>query len=229
MDNMSYMWNEFNIKTFPAETIVYRNGEYCPDLSTLKPNQIDKKYDLPVHIIYVGEIVDKNDLYIDINVENQPVFLSVDIKNKKPAFLNIFIKNTGKNSELRGHVFVENFSDLELLINADHLCKNTGILIHTKLIAHQDTYSKLTGNAKIAGNCRECISDISFSAIAEDGAKIEFLPAQYIKSEPKSADHSASIYRQKPAQIQFLRNAGLSTSEIKELASEAFKNDFSLF
>ena len=80
---MSYMWNEFNIKTFPAETIVYRDGKYCPDLSTIKSGQIDKKYDLPVHIIYVGEIIDKNDLFIDINVENQPVFLSVDIKNKR--------------------------------------------------------------------------------------------------------------------------------------------------
>ena len=130
---MSYMWNEFNIKTFPAETIVYRDGKYCPDLSTLENKTIDKKYDLPVHIIYVGEIVDKNELNINIDVEKQPVFLSVDIKNKKPAFLNVFIKNIGKNSELRGHIFVENFDSLELNINAGHLCKNTGILVHTKL------------------------------------------------------------------------------------------------
>ncbi len=226
---MSYLWNEFNIKTFTAETIVYRDGEYCPDLSTIKAGQIDKKYDLPVHIIYVGEIVDKNELVIDINIENQPVFLSVDIKNKKPAFLNVFIKNTGKNSELKGHVFVENFDNLELNINADHLCENTGILVHTKLIAHKNTYSKLSGKAKIAGKCRECISDIGFSAIADDTAKIEFLPAQYIKSEPKSAAHSASIYQQTPAQIQFLRLAGLSTAEIRDVAFEAFKKDFSLF
>ena len=150
MDNMSYMWNEFNIKTFPAETIVYRDGKYCPDLSTIKSGQIDKKYDLPVHIIYVGEIIDKNDLFIDINIENQPVFLSVDIKNKKPAFLNIFIKNTGKNSELRGHVFVENFDHLDLNINAGHFYKNTGILVHTKIIAHKNTYSK---NASEWGSC----------------------------------------------------------------------------
>ena len=229
MDNMSYMWNEFNIKTFPAETIVYRDGEYCPDLSTIKAGQIDKKYDLPVHIIYVGEISETKELNIEINVENQPVFLSVDIKNKKPAFLNIFIKNTGKNSELRGHVFVENYDRLELDINAGHLCENTGILMHTKLIAHKNTYSKLTGNAKIAGNCRECTSDIGFCAIADDTAKIEFLPAQFIKSEPKSAEHSASIYRQTPAQIQFLRMAGLSTAEIRDVAFESFKKDFSLF
>ena len=226
---MSYIWNEFNIKTFPAETIVYRDGIFAPDLSTINTGKIDKKYDLPVHIIYVGEIVDKNDFVIDINVENQPVFLSVDIKNKKPAFLNIFIKNTGKNSELRGHVFVENFDQLNLDINAGHFNENTGVLVHTKLIAHKDTYSKLSGIAEIAGNCRECTSDISFSAIADNTAKIEFLPAQRIKSEPKSAEHSASIYRLLPAQIEYLRTAGLSTSEIQDVSFEAFKKDFFLF
>lgn len=229
MDNMSYMWNEFNIKTFPAETIVYRDGKYCPDLSTIKSGQIDKKYDLPVHIIYVGEIIDKNDLFIDINVENQPVFLSVDIKNKKPAFFNIFIKNTGKNSELRGHVFVENFDHFDLNINAGHFYKNTGILVHTKIIAHKNTYSKISGSAEISKNCPDCISDVGFSAIADETAKIEFLPAQYINSEPKSAEHSASIYRQTPAQIQYLRMAGLSTDEIRNIAYETFKNNFSLF
>ena len=223
------MWNEFNIKTFPAETIVFRDGLYCPDLSTIKSTIIDKKYDLPVHIIYVGEIVDKNELNINIDVEKQPVFLSVDIKNKKPAFLNIFIKNTGKNSELRGHIFVENFDSLELNINAGHLCKNTGILVHTKLIAHEKTYSKLNGTAEIAYGCPECLSDIGFSAIADNTAKVEFLPAQRIKSEPISAEHSASIYRLGQPQIMYLRMAGLSGAEIKDIAFEAFKNNFSLF
>ena len=226
---MSYIWNEFNIKTFPAETIVYRDGVFVPELSTINTGKIDKKYNLPVHIIYVGEIADKNDLVIDINVENQPVFLSVDIKNKNPAFLNIFIKNTGKNSELKGHVFVENFDRLNLDINAGHLCEKTGILVHTKLIAHKNTYSKLSGIAEIAGNCRDCISDIGFSAIADETARIEFLPAQRIKSEPKSAEHSASIYRLLPAQIEYLRNSGLSTAEIRDVSFESFKNNFSLF
>ena len=226
---MSYMWNEFNIKTFPAETIVFRDGIYCPELSTIKSTNIDKKYSLPVHVIYVGEIVDKNELNININIENQPVFLSVDIKNKKPAFLNIFIKNAGKNAELRGHVFVENFDSLELNINAGHLCKNTGILVHTRLIAHEKTYSRLNGNAIISTKCPECKSDIGFSAIIDETAKLEFLPAQYIKSAPKSAEHSASIYRLLPPQITFLRMAGLSGTEIKNVAYESFKNNFSLF
>ena len=66
MRNMSYMWENFNIKPFPAETIVYRDGEYCPELSTIKDGSINKHYDLPVHIIYVGDIDDKKDLNINV-------------------------------------------------------------------------------------------------------------------------------------------------------------------
>ena len=223
------MWNEFNIKTFPAETIVFRDGVYVPELSTLANEAIDKRYTLPVHIIYVGEISDQNELNININIENQLVFLSVDIKNKKPAFLNIFVKNTGKNSELRGHVFIENHSTLDLDINAGHFEKNTGIYVHTKLIAYPNSYTKLFGTAEIAPNCPECTSDIGFSAIMDKTAKLEFLPAQRIKSEPKSAEHSASIYRLLSPQIQYLRMSGLSTDEIRKISNEAFRNSFSLF
>ena len=122
---MSYMWDEFNIKTFAAETIVYRDGLYCADLSTLPDGTIDSHYDLPVHIIYIGEIAGKCRLNIDISVANQPVFLDVRVKNKKPAFLNIFIKNTGKNSELRGHVLLENESKLTFDCIATHEQENT--------------------------------------------------------------------------------------------------------
>ena len=86
------MWNEFNIKTFPAETIVFRNGVYCSELSTLPNAPINKNYDLPVHVIYVGEIADENNLEILVGADNQKVCVSVNIKIKKPAFLNIFIK-----------------------------------------------------------------------------------------------------------------------------------------
>ena len=67
------MWDEFNIKTFPAETIVFRDGVFCPDLSTLESTNVDKKYDLPVHIIYIGEIAGKCRLEINIGAENQSV------------------------------------------------------------------------------------------------------------------------------------------------------------
>ena len=75
---MSHIWQDFNIKTFPAETVVFRNGVFCPELSTLESPVIDKNYDLPVHFIYVGELSGKNNLNITINenVKNQKIYIS---------------------------------------------------------------------------------------------------------------------------------------------------------
>ena len=226
---MSYMWENFNIKPFPAETIVYRDGVFCPELSTIETEQVKKQYYLPVHIIYVGEIAGKCRLDIDINVENQPVFLSVNIKNKKPAFFNIFIKNTGKNSEFRGHILLDNYNSLTYDCTAHHISPNTGIFLQNKLIANNGSISKLSGTAIIDKDCENCDSDITFAAISSRDAKIEFLPAQRISSVPKNAGHSASIYTPKTIQIEFLRSAGLSMTEINNVMREAFINDFSLF
>lgn len=223
---MSYMWENFNIKPFAAETIVYRDGKYCPKLSTIKNGPINKKYDLPVHIIYVGEIDGEKSLDIDINIPNQEVVLSVNVKNKKPAFLNIFIKNTGKNSKLTGHILLENYDKLIYECTAHHLSANTSIFLQNKLIANKDSYSKLSGVAIIDKNCPYCDSNIDFSAISTKNAKIEFLPAQRISSVPTSAGHSASIFTPKPIQIQYLRESGLSGDEINDVMREAFMNDF---
>lgn len=226
---MSYMFNEFNIKTFPAETIVWRDGAYVPDLSTLKNGAIDKNYDLPVHIIYVGQITGKNELNIDVCVNNQPVFLSVNVKNKIPAFLNIFIKNTGKNSEIRGHVMTENASELNLDICAHHAGPDTGILIKSKLLGNASSKSVLSGTAIIDKNCNNCTSDIGFSALLDKTAHATFIPAQEISSIPAAADHSASVFHATDAQIQFLRAAGMSGAECDMAMRDAFINDFPLF
>ena len=226
---MSYMWENFNVKQIRAETIVYRDGKYCADLSTLPDGPIDKNYDLPVHIIYVGEIIGENQLNIDLNVDNQNVYLSVNIKNKKPAFLNIFIKNTGKNSEIRGHVLLDNYDDLTYECTAHHLSAQTGIFIQNRLIANKNSNSKLSGTAIIDKDCPNCNSDIDFSAISDKNAKIQFLPAQRISSVPESAGHSASVYTPKPIQIQYLRESGLGRDEINNVMREAFINNFTLF
>ena len=226
---MSYMWENFNIKPFPAETIVYRDGVYCPELSTIGDGPINKKYNLPIHIIYVGEITGKCRLNIDINIPEQKVFLSVNIKNKKPAFFNIFIKNTGKNSVLNGHILIDNYNELKYECNAEHLSANTGIFLVNKLIANKNSSSKLSGTAVIDKNCPYCESNIDFSALADKNAKIEFLPAQRISSIPNFAGHGAAIYTPKPIQIQYLRESGLGQNEINDVMREAFVNDFSLF
>jgi len=223
------MWNEFNIKTFPAETVVFRDGAYCADLSTLKNTDIDKKYDLPVHIIYIGEIAGEHKIDINIGASNQPVFLSVDVKINSPAKLKIFVKNAGENSELRGHVRIENSDNLEYECVGAHYVKNTGILVQTKLIANRNSMSKMRGAAVIKNDAPHAISNISFTAMADKTARIEFMPAQYISSVPESADHSASVYAPDAAQILYLRQAGLSGTEVDIATRDAFMNDFNLY
>ena len=228
---MSYMWNEFNIKTFPAETIVYRDGIYQPELSTLPEQEsISKKYDLPIHIIYVGKIAGEKTLNINVEQDNQPVFLSINIENKFPAFLNIFIKNAGKNSEIRGHILLTNSSDLTVKIFAEHKKSDTGILLQTKIIGKKDSYSKISGTAIIDKNCENTKSDICLSALATDkSAKIRFTPRQRISSVPDSAEHSAYIFNILSAQENYLRESGLSGAEVQDLMTESFINDFNLF
>lgn len=228
---MSHMWNKFNIKTFPSETIVYCDGEYMAELSTLPDMPvIDKNYNLPIHIIYVGEIKGENTLNIDVNVENQPVFLSVNTENKLPAFLHIFIKNTGKNSEIRGHILCKNSSVLSLDLIAEHNAPQTGILIQTKVIGSKNSDSSASGVAIINKNCNDTVSDIRFAGHSLDkNAKIRFLPSQRIYSVPKSAEHSAYIFHPDDDKENYLRMAGLSGAEVKDALVEAFINDFNLF
>ena len=225
------MWNKFNIKTFPSETIVYCDGYFMPEYSTLNNTDIiSEKYDKPVHIIYVGKINRENTLNINLNIDDQPVFLTINIENDFPAFLNIFIKNAGKNSEFRGHILCKNRSDLSVKIVAEHDVSNTGILIQTKIIGYSGSYSRISGTAIINKNCENIISDIRFAGHAMDNsAKIRFIPAQRIKSVPKIAEHSAYMFHIKDEQEYYMRGAGLSGAEVKEVIQEAFINDFNLF
>jgi len=222
---MNYLWEKFNIKTFSAETIVFVDGEYQPELSTL-PNdlKIAKKYELPVHIIYVGEIAGENEINIEILAENQKVFLTEKITTKKPAFLNIFIKNTGKNSEFFGKTLVQNYGQLKIDIFCEHKGENTGLFIENRVIAHSNSDTKLSGIVKIEPNTVGCRSDMIFSALAAPDAKIQFSPAQKIECPPDSAGHSANLWRPTEPQIQYLRESGLSSIEVKTVLEEAFTN-----
>lgn len=226
---MSYLWKEFNIKTFVSETAIFRNGKFCPKLSTLTDLNIAKEYDKPIHIIYIGEISGKKTLNINILSENQKIFLSIDIKNKDDASLNIRIKNSGKNSVFLGQIMLDNFSNLDFDCVNIHEKSDTTILVKAKLLAEKNSFSKLSGVAIINKNSPNANSDISFCAMAEKGAKIEFIPAQKISSIPKYAAHSASIYKPSFSQIEYLREAGLSGQEAKSAMREAFLKDFSLF
>ncbi len=228
---MSYIWDDFNIKTFPSETLVYMDGNYQPDFSTMEESEyIYDKYDLPIHIIYVGDIARENTLNINLMTESQPVFLSVNVKNKFPAFLNIFIKNAGKNSEIRGHILCQNSSDLSVKIVAEHDAPQSSILLNTKIIGNQNTYSRVVGTAIINPNCTDSKSNIQIAGYgADNSAKLRLIPQQRILSTPEYADHSAYIFHTKPEQDNYLRTAGLSGIEIQKIMKESFINDFDLF
>ena len=228
---MSYLWQEFNIKTFPAETLVFRDGVFCDDLSDYESAyfnpetntiNINKTPKLPIHIIYIGEFAGNIDINVNLDAKNTNVFMTAKINNKKPAFLNFFIKNTGKNSVFDGQIIAQNYNSLNLGIKCQHLCENTGIFVKTRVLAHKNSNTVLNGLADIGKNLPECNSDISFSVMADESAKITMCPTQYINSEPANAKHSASLYRPKDNQIEYLRGAGLSSIEIKEILEEAF-------
>ncbi len=224
---MSYIWQDFNIKTFPAETVVFRDGVFCPEFSTLGSPVIDKNYDLPVHIIYVGELSGKNDLDIEIkeNVKNQVVFLSVRVNVNSLADFSVSVKNNGMGSDLRGFVVIQNQKNVKFNADAYHLAVNTGIFIKTRLVAYKNSTSELNGVAHIYKYCENARSDIQMSAIAEEGAKIIFRPVQKISAVPESAAHSANIAHYSAPQIQYLHESGLVDYEIRDVLKEAFMNN----
>lgn len=228
---MSYLWQEFNIKTFPAETLVFRDGVFCPNLSEYESAEINiekklisiqKTSKLPIHIIYIGEITGKNDINIDINCEKSRVFITMKIFNNKSAFLNIFIKNTGKKSFFDGKIIVKNTGILEINEIGEHKSLNTDIFLKNRVIAGKNSKTVLKGVAKIGQVAKDSNSDISFSVLADESANITMQPIQYINSIPKSASHSASLYKPTDNQITYLRTAGLSEIEIKQILEDAF-------
>ena len=224
---MTYIWQDFNIKTMLAETIVFRDGEFCPELSTLDSAQISKNYDLPVHYIYVGELVGKNVLEINIpeNVKNQKIYLSVRVTVNSIADFNILIKNSGLDSNVRCFIVLENHGNLNFDINTHHLARNTGIFAKTRLLAYKKSVSNLSGAAHIYQYCENSRSGIDFSAMADNNAKIIFKPIQKISAIPDSAEHSANIAEVSAPQVEYLHESGLNDAEIKSVMRDAFINN----
>lgn len=227
---MSYIWQDFNIKTFPAETVVFRDGLFCPELSTLDSPIISKNYDLPVHFIYIGELSGKNvlDVVINENIKNQTIFLSCKVKVNSGAEFSISVKNNGNGTDFRGFVIIQNRANVKFNVDAHHLSKNTGIFIKTRLVAYKNSVSELNGTAHIYKYCEDSRSGIEFSALADENAKIIFRPQQNISAIPEYAAHSANIAHYTAPQIEYLHQSGLTDSEIHNILSEAFLNDTDL-
>jgi hypothetical protein len=226
---MSYLWQEFNIKTYKSETLVFRDGIFYEELSDYKSVifnnntiSVNKTPEIPIHIIYIGEIAGNIDLNININAINAKIIMTFKTICKKPAFLNIFIKNNALNSVFDGKIIIKNYSDLKININAEHLSENTGIFVKTKVAAYKNSKNYMVGYAKIEKNSPDCDSDISFSCLADEKAFITIKPTQYINSIPKNASHSASMYKPNENQIYYLKTSGLSDNEIKNVLEDAF-------
>ena len=228
---MSYLWQEFNIKTYPSETLVFRDGIFCPELSDYESLDFDKKHNLisviktpklPIHIIYIGEISGDIDFNIDIKSFDTKVYMTAKIINKKPAFLNILVNNYGENSVFDGQIISQNYDNIKINTNAKHFIKNSSVFIKTHVLAHKNTQTELNGSAYIEKNAPNCDSNISFSVMANESAKIILKPCQYIKSIPNQANHSASLYKMKENQIEYLRSSGLSGKEVENVLQEAF-------
>ena len=237
---MQYLWEQFNIKTFAAFTAVFVDGKFQPDLSEQSQKSKVKKIKdgheititggdkFPVHIIYIGKIAGKNNLniIIDGGDKNQAAHLTAKITNEKPAFLNVFIKNTGKNTKFFGKIIAENKSSLNIDVFTGLLAEKAGISVQTKVIAHSKSETKLSGVAEIAKNADGAESDLTFAALcAPDIKGIYFTPAQRISAVPKSASHAASIWKGTSAQIEYLRESGLGGREVDEVLKEAFENE----
>jgi len=234
---MQYLWDAFDIKTFPAFTAVFVDGKFNPELSELgdvvkvsgTENKtlinVKKTGKLPVHLIYVGKISGDTELDIHISAGKAKVFMTGKIICEKPVFLKKTIKNSGFLSEFKSNFLIKNSGDLKLTVSAEHLAEKTGIIDRAKVVALANSDTNLSGEAIIPAGTEGCESDIAFSALcAPDIKSIKFAPAQYIKSPPESAEHSAAIWRGAPAQIEYLRTAGLSGAEIDVALREAFEN-----
>lgn len=224
---MTYIWQDFNIKPILAETIVFRDGVFCPEFSTLESPEISKNYDLPVHIIYVGDLTDDYVLDINVpeNVKNQKIFFSVNVNIKKNADFKIVIKNSGINSHVRGFVVLQNHGDLKFNVSAHHLCRKTGIFVKTRLVGYKNSVSELYGAANIYQYCEDCQSDIYFSCMIDNSARVVLKPVQKISGVPESASHSANIFEVTKPQIEYLHESGLSDNQINDVMRDAFTSN----
>lgn len=151
-----------------------------------------------------------------------PVRVAGQVKDFKPEENGLEKNDIRRNDIYCQYALAAAYQAMQ---DSDHLSKNTDIFIKNKVWAGKNSKSVLSGTAQINKNCENCVSDLSFTAMCEQGAKIDFMPAQKISSMPKQADHSASLYEPTDAQILYLRQAGLGILEIKDVTKEAFLNE----
>lgn len=218
---MTYAFDDFkNIRTFPANTRVYRDGVFAPEISSP-----DEGADLPLHIIHIGNITGMANWFIDIN-DPVNVFLTARIETSGATKLRIEINPNLENIGFDGKLIIRNTGGLDLEIIANNNRNDTKIRAETKLFAAAGSENHLVGLSNIPSDITGAETDISFRSLCDRHVKlIEMSPAQRIASVPKSAEHSASIYRPAPSQIKYLETAGLSDADAADLLGHAFMEE----
>lgn len=221
---MDYLLKNFNIKTDKnkEEIIIYNN--FNLDLSNSTIKTINNHYDKKIHIIFIGETKENNEINI-INNKNQNILLTIKLINKINNNLNINIINCYKDSNIEANIFIQNNNKININILGEHKKNNTNIFINTKIYNLYRSETILNGKAFINKNIINCKSNLNFSALCSKSSKITFFPTQKIESIPKLADHSAFIYKAKQNQIEFLQENGLSKQKINNIIKEAFINN----
>lgn len=220
---MAYLFDDFkNIRTFPANTRVYRDGVFAPELSDENAGA-----DLPLHIIHIGRISGAQNWFVDMNdMIPASVFLTARIETSGASKIRIEINPNFDGAAFDGRIFIKNAGNLTLNVIGNNNKSGTKINCATKLFALAGSKNDLSGVANIPAEVAGAESWISFSALCERGAaSVRMSPAQRISSVPAAAGHSASIYSPAPAEIRYLETAGLSARESRDLLDRAFMEE----
>jgi hypothetical protein len=215
---MAYLSDDFkNIRFFPANMRVYRDGIFVPEFAPAKTND-----SLPLHQVHLGKITGDHSWRIDENGPND-VFLTARIETFGKTKIEIIIDSNRANLSFDGKIIIKNTGNLELNIIGNNNKNATGIRVETKLFAGAESENILSGLANIPAGILDAQTDISFAALCAPRVKLlKMSPAQRIASVPLSAGHSASIFRPKPAQIRYLETAGLDEQESEMLLNKVF-------
>ena len=215
---MAYLFDDFkNIKTFPAQARVYRDGVFVPELSEDSGDS-----SLPLHIIHIGKITGTHNWFVDAN-ENRNVFLTARIETSSETKINIEINANLEGIGIEAKIFIVNSGKLNIEVTGNNNRSRTKINAQTKLMALNDSENVLVGLANIPSDTKDCESDIGFSALCEPNVKtLKISPVQRISSIPITAKHNASLYKPSVAQVKYLETAGLTGLSATELLNNVW-------
>lgn len=220
------MFDDFkNIRSFPANTLVYKDGEFVPELST---DVKEKRPDLPFHIIYTGKITGEHNWTIPESPdkpEPNQIFITARLETYGTTKITLHIESSCTGQRFDGKIIIKNAGNLGLKVVGDNLHNDTEIKCQTKMFAGKDSESRLIGIANIPNGLMGASTDIGFSVLCDRPSFLEISPTQRISSVPKFAGHSASIYHPTCSQIRYLETAGMTDAESTALLNAAFMEE----